>query len=118
MYDKLEGNFKGWEVTHIDRESNEETDALAGVKVLIHPSTCLLRGDFQMIYQDQTSNHRTSVSNTTGGCTYQWLKKEQTRRGSTNRTYGSGHASRTTTEKAICAYLLHGELLEDLAHRR
>jgi ribonuclease HI len=31
MYDKLEGNFKGCEVTHIGRESNEETDNLANI---------------------------------------------------------------------------------------
>jgi ribonuclease HI len=29
MYDKLEGNFEGCEVTHISRESNEEADNLA-----------------------------------------------------------------------------------------
>jgi hypothetical protein len=31
MYDKLEGNFKGCEVTHISRESNEEADNLANI---------------------------------------------------------------------------------------
>jgi hypothetical protein len=31
MYDKLEGNFKGCEVTHIGRESNEEADNLANI---------------------------------------------------------------------------------------
>jgi hypothetical protein len=29
MYDKLEGDFEGCEVTHIGRESNEEADSLA-----------------------------------------------------------------------------------------
>jgi hypothetical protein len=37
MYDKLEGNFEGCEVTHISRESNEEADNLANVG-----SRCLL----------------------------------------------------------------------------
>jgi ribonuclease HI len=39
MYDKLEGNFEGCEVTHIGRESNEETDNLAnnGSKCLPTP---------------------------------------------------------------------------------
>jgi ribonuclease HI len=32
MYDKLEGNFKGCEVTHIGRESNEEADNLANIR--------------------------------------------------------------------------------------
>jgi hypothetical protein len=32
MYDKLEGNFKGYEVTHIGRESNEEADSLANIR--------------------------------------------------------------------------------------
>jgi hypothetical protein len=31
MYDKLEGNFEGCEVTHIGRESNEEEDNLANI---------------------------------------------------------------------------------------
>jgi ribonuclease HI len=31
MYDKLEGNFEGCEVTHIGRESNEEVDNLANI---------------------------------------------------------------------------------------
>jgi hypothetical protein len=31
MYDKLEGNFEGCEVTHIGRESNEEADDLANI---------------------------------------------------------------------------------------
>jgi ribonuclease HI len=31
MYDKLEGNFEGCEVTHISRESNEEADNLANI---------------------------------------------------------------------------------------
>jgi hypothetical protein len=31
MYDKLEGNFEGYEVTHIGRESNEEADSLANI---------------------------------------------------------------------------------------
>jgi ribonuclease HI len=31
IYDKLEGNFEGYEVTHIGRESNEEADNLANI---------------------------------------------------------------------------------------
>jgi ribonuclease HI len=31
MYDKLEGDFEGCEVTHIGRESNEEADSLANI---------------------------------------------------------------------------------------
>jgi hypothetical protein len=31
MYDKLEGNFEGCEVTHIGRESNEEADNLSNI---------------------------------------------------------------------------------------
>jgi hypothetical protein len=31
MYDKLEGNFEGCEVTYIGRESNEEADNLANI---------------------------------------------------------------------------------------
>jgi ribonuclease HI len=31
MYDKLEGNFEGCEVTHIGRESNKGEDSLANI---------------------------------------------------------------------------------------
>jgi hypothetical protein len=31
MYDKLEGNFEGCEVTHIGRDNNEEVDNLANI---------------------------------------------------------------------------------------
>jgi hypothetical protein len=31
MYDKLEENFEGCEVSHIGRESNEEADSLANI---------------------------------------------------------------------------------------
>jgi hypothetical protein len=31
MYEKLEGDFEGCEVTHISRESNEEADNLANI---------------------------------------------------------------------------------------
>jgi ribonuclease HI len=31
MYNKLEGNFEGCKVTHIDRESNKEADSLANI---------------------------------------------------------------------------------------
>jgi hypothetical protein len=31
MYDRLEGEFEGCEVTHIGRESNEEADNLANI---------------------------------------------------------------------------------------
>jgi hypothetical protein len=32
MYDKLEGNFEGCEVTHIGRKSNEEADNMANIR--------------------------------------------------------------------------------------
>jgi ribonuclease HI len=32
MYDKLEGNFEGCEVTHIGRESNKEADNMANIE--------------------------------------------------------------------------------------
>jgi ribonuclease HI len=68
MYDKLEGNFEGCEVTHIGRESNEEADNLANIrsKCLPIPPGVFFRRDIRMFYQDQAS-HRPSVSNTLGG---------------------------------------------------
>jgi hypothetical protein len=32
MYDKLEGNFEGCEVTHISRQSNKEADSLVNIR--------------------------------------------------------------------------------------
>jgi ribonuclease HI len=45
MYDKLEGDFEGCEVTHIGRESNEEAD-----KVLVDTARSFLRGDIRALH--------------------------------------------------------------------
>jgi hypothetical protein len=42
MYDKLEGNFEGCEVTHISRESNEKADNLP----TLAPGACQYRQEF------------------------------------------------------------------------
>jgi ribonuclease HI len=44
MYDKLEGDFEGCEVTHIGRESNEEADSLANIGLV--PSVYRYRQTF------------------------------------------------------------------------
>jgi ribonuclease HI len=69
MYDKLEGNFEGCEMTHIGRESNE-VDNLANIGSKCLP--ILPRVFFEEIFersvktQDQAS-HRPDVSNTLRG---------------------------------------------------
>jgi hypothetical protein len=53
MYDKLEGNFEGCEVTHIGRESNEEADNLAniGSKFLLIPPRVFFKEIFERSVQ-------------------------------------------------------------------
>jgi ribonuclease HI len=38
MYEKIEGNFEGCEVTHIGRGSNKEADSLANIGSSAYPS--------------------------------------------------------------------------------
>jgi ribonuclease HI len=57
MYDKLEGNFEGCEVTHIGRESNEEADNMAniGSKCLLIPLGVFFKEIFERLMSTHAS---------------------------------------------------------------
>jgi hypothetical protein len=57
MYDKLEGNFEGCEVTHIGRESNEEADNMAniGPKCLLIPPGVFFKEIFERLMSTYAS---------------------------------------------------------------
>jgi hypothetical protein len=59
MYDKLEGNFEGCEVSHIGRESNEEADNLSniGSKCLPIPPRVFFEDIFERSVKIKTAVH-------------------------------------------------------------
>jgi ribonuclease HI len=118
MYDKLEGNFEGCEVTHIGRESNEEADNLANIG-----SKCLpipLGVFFEEIFERSVKIKPAIVDPLLA---------------TRSRTSQPGSASATEKEeppkqtaivmlveaiwtKPYLTYLIRGELPEDAIHRR
>jgi ribonuclease HI len=68
MYDKLEGEFEGCEVTHIGRESNEEADNLpnVGSRCLPIPPGVFFKEIFERSIKIKPSD-RPGVTNTLGG---------------------------------------------------
>jgi hypothetical protein len=117
MYDKLEGNFEGCEVTHIGRESNEEADNLAniGSKCLPIPPGVFFEEIFERSIKIKPAidpalatcsgpNHPTP----TPAAGTEDLSKE-------TATVMLIEAAWT---KLYLAYLMRGELPEDTIHRR
>jgi hypothetical protein len=68
MYDKLEGDFEGCEVTHIwqGKQQRGRQPGQHWFEVPADTARSLLRGDIRVLCQDQTSN-QPGVSNTLGG---------------------------------------------------
>jgi hypothetical protein len=117
MYDKLEGNFEGCEVTHISRESNEEVDNLAniGSKCLLIPPGVFFKEIFKCSVKIKPAIDPALA----------------TRSGANNpgRTLATGteDLSKEMTivilveavwTKSYLAYLIQGELPEDTIHHR
>jgi transposase InsO family protein len=117
MYDKLEGNFEGCEVTHIGRESNEEADNLAniGSKCLPIPPGVFFEEIFERSIKIKPAID--PVLATRSGANQP----------SPNPAAGTEDLSKETTTvmlieavwtKPYLAYLIRGELPEDTIHRR
>jgi ribonuclease HI len=118
MYDKLEGNFEGCEVTHISRESNEEADNLAniGSKCLPIPPGVFFKEIFKRSVKIKPVTADLALATCSGA----------------NHSEGDPAAekedpSKQTTVvmlveavwmKPYLAYLIRGELPEDTIHRR
>jgi hypothetical protein len=117
MYDKLEGNFEGCEVTHIGRESNEEADNLAniGSKCLPIPPGVFFEEIFKRSVKIKlaidlalATRSRTNQPTPTPAARTKDLSKET----------AIVMLVEAVWMKPYLAYLIRGELLEDTIHRR
>jgi hypothetical protein len=117
MYDKLEGNFEGCEVTHIGRESNEEADNLAniGSKCLPIPPGVFFEEIFERSIKIKPAID--PVLATRSGANQP----------SPTPAAGTEDLSKETAtvmlieavwKKPYLAYLIRGKLPEDTIHRR
>jgi hypothetical protein len=117
MYDKLEGNFEGCEVTHIDRESNKEADNLAniGSKCLPIPLGVFFEEKFERSVKIKTTIDPALATrlganqpSPTPAAGTEDLSKEM----------ATVMLVKVVWTKPYLAYLIRGELLEDTIHRR
>jgi hypothetical protein len=117
MYDKLEGDFEGCEVTHIGRESNEEADNLAniGSKYLPIPPG---------VFFEEIFEHSVKIKPAIDPAL---ATRSQAKQSSPAPAAGTEDLSKETAKvmlieaiwtKPYLAYLARGELPEDLIHRR
>jgi ribonuclease HI len=117
MYDKLEGNFEGCEVTHIGRESNEEADNLAniGSKCLPIPPG---------VFFEEIFEHSIKIKPAVDPALATRLGANHS---DPTLAAGPDDPSKETTTvmlveavwtKPYLAYLIRGELPEDTIHRR
>jgi hypothetical protein len=117
MYDKLEGNFEGCEVTHIGRESNEEADNLAniGSKCLPIPPGVFFEEIFEcsvkikpVINPALATRSGANHPGPTPAAGTEDLSKET----------ATVMIIEAVWTKPYLAYLIRGELPEDTIHRR
>jgi ribonuclease HI len=118
MYDKLEGNFEGCEVSHIGRESNEEADNLAniGSKCLPIPPGVFFKEIFERSVKIKLTTIDPVLATRSGA----------NHSGNVPATEKEDPPKQTTTimlveavwTKPYLAYLIRGELQEDAIHRR
>jgi hypothetical protein len=116
MYDKLEGDFEGCEVTHIGRESNEKADNLAniGSKCLPIPPGVFFKEIFEysvkikpVIYPALATCSGAKHSGPTPAAGTEDLSKET----------AAIMLLKAVWMKPYLAYLMRGELPEDPIHR-
>jgi hypothetical protein len=117
MYDKLEGDFKGCEVMHIGRESNEEADNLAniGSKCLPIPPGVFFKEIFERSVKIKPAIDPALAT------------RSGAKQSSPAPAAGTEDLSKEIAKvmlieaiwtKPYLAYLARGELPEDLIHRR
>jgi hypothetical protein len=117
MYDKLEGDFEGCEVMHIDRESNEEADNLANIG-----SKCLpiLPGVFFEDIFERSVKIKPVIDPALA-------TRSGAKQSGPTPTAGTEDLSKETAKvmlieavwmKPYLAYLIWGKLPEDTVHRR
>jgi hypothetical protein len=117
MYDKLEGDFEGCEVTHIGRESNEEADNLAniGSKCLPIPPGVFFEEIFERSVKIKPATDPELAT------------RSGAKQSGPTPAAGTEDLSEETAKvmlveavwtKPYLAYLIRGELPEDTIHRR
>jgi ribonuclease HI len=117
MYDKLEGNFEGCEVTHIGRESNEEADNLAniGSKCLPIPPGVFFEEIFERSVKIKPAIDPALA--TRSGANHSGTALEAGTADSSKETATVMLVEAVWT-KPYLAYLIRGELPEDTIHHR
>jgi ribonuclease HI len=115
MYDKLEGNFEGCEVTHISRESNDEADNLANVG-----SRCLPPGVFFEEIFERSVKIKPAIDPALATRSGAKQTKSTPAAGMEDLSEGAATVMlvRAVWTKPYLAYLVRGELPEDPIHRR
>jgi ribonuclease HI len=117
MYDKLEGDFEGCEVTHISRESNEEVDNLANVgsRCLPIPPGVFFEEIFECSVKIKpaidpvlATRSGSKQANTTPAARTEDLPKDT----------AAIMLVEAVWTKPYLAYLMQGELPEDPIHQR
>jgi hypothetical protein len=117
MYDKLEGDFEGCEVTHISRESNEEADNLAniGSRCLPIPPGVFFEEIFERSVKIKPAINP-ALATRSGS------KQTNSTPAAGTEDLSEGAATVMLVEavwtKPYLAYLVQGELPEDPIHRR
>jgi hypothetical protein len=118
MYDKLEGNFEGCEVTHIGRESNEEADNLAniGSKCLSIPPGVFIEEIFERSIKIKPAIVDPVLA-TRSGANHAGTASAAGKEDPSKQT-ATVMLVQAVWTKPYLAYLIRGELLEDTIHRR
>jgi hypothetical protein len=117
MYDKLEGDFEGCEVTHIGRESNEEADNLAniGSRCLPIPPGVFLEEIFERSIKIKPATDPT-LATRLGAHQANTTPAERTK--DLPKDAAAVMLVKAIWTKPYLAYLIRGELPEDPIHRR
>jgi hypothetical protein len=117
MYDKLEGDFEGCEVTHIGRESNEEADNLAniGSKCLPIPPGVFFEEIFERSVKIKPA---TDPALATRSGAKQSGPAPEAGREDLSKEAAIIMLVEAIWTKPYLAYLVRGELPEDPIHRR
>jgi hypothetical protein len=117
MYDKLEGNFEGCEVTHIGRESNEEADNLAniGSKCLLIPPGVF----FEEIFERSIKIKPAAVDPMLATCSGANRSEDAptVEKEDPSKQNAAIMLVEAVWTKPYLTYLIRGELSEDTIHR-
>jgi hypothetical protein len=118
MYDKMEGNFEGCEVTHIGRESNEEADNLAniGSKCLPIPLGVFFEEIFKRSVKIKPVTVDPALATRSGANRSEGIPAAE--KEDPSRQTAAVMMVKAVWTKSYLAYLIRGELPEDTIHRQ